>query len=58
VKKIKAELIDAVAALFDKSLMGEQVSGKILEMSLGQRIQSAPPGFVTTMQTKNDSRLD
>jgi hypothetical protein len=38
--------------------MGEQVSGKILEMSLGQRIQSAPPGFVTTMQTKNDSRLD
>lgn len=42
-RETKAALIDAVAALFDKSLRGELVSGKILEMSLGQRVQSALP---------------
>jgi len=42
-EETKAALIDAVAALFDNTLKGERVSSKILEMSLGQRIQSAFP---------------
>lgn len=42
-RKTKAALIDAVAELFDRTLKGERASTKILEMSLGQRIQSAFP---------------
>jgi hypothetical protein len=49
-KEAKAELIDAVAALFDNTLKGEYVSGKILEMGLGQRIQSAFPRLLDGKQ--------
>lgn len=41
----KAALIDAVAALFDDTLKLEGASKRVLELSLGQRIQDAFPRF-------------
>lgn len=41
--EIKGALIDGVAALFDASLKGQLVSGKILKMNFQERVMSALP---------------
>jgi hypothetical protein len=42
-KELESALIDAVAGLFDPSLKEEHLSGKIRQMSLGERVRSALP---------------
>ena len=42
-REVESALIDTVAALFDDTLKGQHISGKVRKLSLGQRVLSAFP---------------